>query len=167
MAGMASPRIRLLQAAVAIAGIVPVAAGLAGVILGPDMAGSLPHTLAGQLSLDSHFRYLSGLLLGIGLAFWSLIPAIATSGRTFRLLTAIVFTGGVGRLLGVGLAGLPPAPMRYALIMELVVTPLLCLWQWRVETQARAMAAPPGWPAPNRPRSRSAAPADAGRGPPG
>jgi hypothetical protein len=82
--------------------------------------------------LDLHYRYLSGLLLGIGLAFWLMIPRIERHGPAVRLLTAIVFVGGLGRLLGGVLHGFPPGPMTWALAMELVVTPLICLWQWRV-----------------------------------
>src|SRR5271154_6001977 len=52
---------RLLQISVAIAGLVPVGGGLAGVIWGPSMLGETV-----QNPLDSHFRYLSGLLAAIG-----------------------------------------------------------------------------------------------------
>jgi hypothetical protein len=117
-----------LQCVVAVAGLVPVAAGLGGMWLGPAMAGGLP----GDAALDSHFRYLSGLLLGVGLAFWCLIPGIATRGAAFRGLTAIVVLGGLGRALGFALNGMPPGGMLLALAMELLVTPLLCLWQARV-----------------------------------
>jgi hypothetical protein len=121
---------RLLQFAVAVCGLVPVGGGLAGVLLGPNMASNV--ALVEATGLDSHFRYLSGLLLGIGLAFWSLIPGIATRGAAFRLLTALVVAGGLGRLLGVVLEGVPPPPMLFGLAMELLVTPLLCLWQSRL-----------------------------------
>ncbi len=113
-----------LQLAVAIAGIVPVGAGLAGVLAGPSMLG-----IPWETAADSHFRYLSGLLLGIGLLFWTLIPDITRRTEAFRLLTAIVVLGGLGRLYGVFVEGVPPAPMIAALGMELVVTPLLCGWQ--------------------------------------
>lgn len=121
-------RVRPLQLAVAIAGLVPVGAGLAGMLCGTAMLGD-PDA---AVSTDSHFRYLSGLLLGIGLAFWRLVPHIATRGPEFRLLTALVVIGGTGRLLGLVLAGTPSPPMLFGLGMELVVTPLLCLWQARV-----------------------------------
>lgn len=120
---------RLLQVAVALFGCVPVFAGLAGVILGPGMTQD-----AGSASLDSHVRYLSGLLLGIGLVFWWNIPRIERVGPLFRVLTLIVFVGGLGRLLGVAMHGLPPGPMLFGLVMELVVTPALCLWQARVSS---------------------------------
>lgn len=124
---------RALQLAIALAGLVPVSAGLAGVMLGPDMVGALalppaPRTVA----LDSHVRYLSGLLLGIGLAFWSFIPTIERRTTEARLLTAIVFLGGLARLYGVVVAGWPSGPMTFGLAMELIVTPLICLWQARV-----------------------------------
>ena len=119
---------RALQAMVALLGLVPVLAGLSGVVLGASMAGPSP----GTPGLDSHFRYLSGLLLAIGLGFWSTVPSIERRTARFRLLTALVVAGGLGRLIGVLLDGLPPAPMLAGLGMELVVTPLLCAWQSRI-----------------------------------
>jgi hypothetical protein len=59
----------LLQFCVAVGGFIPVAAGAAGVIFGPDFVGATFGTAA-----DSHFRYLSGLFLGLGFGFWSTIP---------------------------------------------------------------------------------------------
>ena len=122
----------LLQLAILLAGLVPVSAGAAGVILGVSL---LTNAASGP-DLDSHFRYLSGLLLAIGLAFWGLIPGIERRGTMFRLLSFIVVAGGLGRLAGVILAGAPSIPMLATLGMELGVTPLLCLWQARIADQA-------------------------------
>ncbi len=119
---------RGLQIAIAAFGLVPVLGGLAGVVLGPGMAGDAATTL-GQ---DSHFRYLSGLLLGIGLVFWSLIPRVEREGRLFRLLTLIVAIGGLARLGGLLTIGVPPPAMLFGLVMELGTTPLLCFWQYRL-----------------------------------
>ena len=118
---------RLLQLAVAVAGLVPVTAGLDGALRGArflDVAADLP--------ADSHVRYLSGLLLGIGLAFWASIPHIERHAARFRLLAVIVVIGGLARLLALTGAGAPDRVMLFALIMELAVTPALCLWQQRV-----------------------------------
>ncbi len=118
---------RLLQLAVAAGGLVPVGAGLAGILMGPAMIGDAG---GGSMPLDSHFRYLSGLLLAIGLGFWSTIPDIERQGRRFRLLTALVVLGGLGRLWSLLTMGMPDAPMLFGLAMELAVTPLLALWQY-------------------------------------
>jgi uncharacterized protein DUF4345 len=118
---------RLLQIAVAIAGLVPVGAGLDGVLRGADLLH-----VAAAMPEDSHVRYLSGLLLGIGLAFWLSIPRIESHGARFRLLAAIVVLGGCARLLALGDGGTPGPVMFFALAMELIVTPLLFLWQRRI-----------------------------------
>ena len=119
---------RLLQAAVALAACVPVTAGLAGVLHGA------PAQAAG---FDSHFRYLSGLLLAIGLTFWSLIPGIERRGSVIRRLTFLVVLGGCARLYSVVVRG-DPGAMHWALAMELGVTPALCLLQAHVASRLRA-----------------------------
>ena len=83
----------LLQICVALAGWVPVGAGAAGILKGVGMIPRAAHLPA----LDSHYAYLSGLLLAIGLAFWSCIPDIERRTARVRLLTAIVVVGGLGR----------------------------------------------------------------------
>jgi hypothetical protein len=120
---------RALQIVVALACLVPVGAGGTGVLLGPRMLGP---TLAVSSDLDSHYRYLSGLLLGIGIGYLSTIPHIERHGRRFALLTAIVVAGGIGRLMSLLSHGPPSGPMQAALVMELLITPGLALWQRRV-----------------------------------
>ena len=115
----------LLQITIAILAFVPVTAGLSGVFAG---MGLTDETLF-DTALDSHLRYLSGILLAIGLMFWTSIPAIETKSARFQLLTALVFIGGLARLGGVIIHGMPPDGMMFGLFMELIVTPLLCLWQ--------------------------------------
>ena len=117
-----------LQRIVALAGIVPVAGGIYGVLTGINgLAGGVT-----DISLDSQYRYLSGLLAGIGILFWTCVPGIEGKACLFRFLTLVVVLGGLARLLGLYLTGLPSVTMLAALAMELVVTPLLCLWQTRI-----------------------------------
>ena len=123
---------RLLQLAVAFGGCVPVFAGAAGVLLGAGMTGD-----GGSAALDSHMRYLSGLLLGIGLVFWWLIPRIEKPTTLVPVLTLIVFIGGLARLGGIVAHGAPPGAMLFGLAMELVITPLICLWQHQIASRKR------------------------------
>lgn len=118
---------RLLQGAVMIFGFVPVLAGLAGALTGGGFLGESP-----GISTDSHVRYLSGLLLGIGLCFWSTVPRIEAMTARFRLLTFIVVIGGLARAYALAVMGAPSTGMMLALGMELAVTPGLCWWQGRV-----------------------------------
>ncbi len=124
---------RALRIAVALACFVPLIGGAAGALTGGAMLGLLP---ADHVTADSHVRYLSGLLLGIGIGFVTTIPDIERRGARFRSLTALVVVGGLARLGGLVLHGAPEWPMLFGLGMELVVTPALCAWQWRVARRA-------------------------------
>lgn len=130
---------RLLQSSVAVVGLIPVSAGMLGALKGTLMLGDF-----GDAALDSHYRYLSGLLLAIGVAFWTTIPDIERQGARFSLLTTIVVVGGFFRGLGMFLQGSPGPVMTAALGVELIVTPLLYLWQQRLARSAPmdASAAP-------------------------
>ena len=114
---------RALQCTVAVAATLPVVAGLWDVVHGLHGGGAWA---------INHERYLSGLLMAIGLGFWSGVPDIEARTGRFRLLGFVVVIGGLCRLLGV-LLGDPVSPsVAGALVMELGVTPALCLWQARI-----------------------------------
>ena len=123
---------KALQAVVAIACLIPILTGLDGVLRGAAMfkLATIPP------DLDSHYRYLSGIFLMLGLAFASTIPAIERNGARFRLLGAMVVTGGFARGLSWAAVGAPGLGHQLGLGMELVVVPLLMLWQARVARRA-------------------------------
>jgi hypothetical protein len=111
---------------VAVAAALPVAVGIWGVIHG------LAAGPGESASMLNHERYLSGLLAAIGLGFWTAIPDIEEKTGRVRLLTSLVVIGGLARLLGVTLGdGLSPATAG-PLVMELLVTPMICLMQARL-----------------------------------
>ena len=128
---------RLLQAAVALACLVPLSAGGLGVIESADMLKGVARPL--PVDLDSHYRYLSGLLLGLGIGFAACIPGIERMGAVFRTLGLVVVVGGLARLLSLLEAGVPSFGHLFGLAMELGTVPLLMLWQARV---ARRLEAP-------------------------
>ena len=114
-------RERMLAAAIAVAAIVPLAAGAAGVVTGFGFLGvaELPAGAA------SHARDLSGLLLGLGLATLWCAARLAERRGVFAALGLVVIVGGAARALGVMLDGLPPWEHAAALAMELGVVPAL------------------------------------------
>jgi hypothetical protein len=121
---------RLLQIATATACLVSLGMGGLSIVRGPDVlqgiSGAVP------VDLDSHYRYLSGLLLGIGLAFLAALPTIERRTETVRILGMLVVIGGLGRLLSLIGVGVPSAGHLFGLGMELLVTPLIVAWQGRV-----------------------------------
>lgn len=120
---------RALQVAMVMAGCVPVTAGLLGIVAAPAI---LQLGDACGPTCDSHVRYLSGLLLAVGLIAWCMVCWIEQAGPTMKLLTFMVVIGGLARLTSVAVFGWPSPAMVGALVMELVVTPTLCIWQQRL-----------------------------------
>ena len=117
---------RALQIAVALAGLVPVGAGALGAFR-PELL-----SLNGPPHAFTHAAYLSGLLLGLGLCFWSLVPTIERQDRVFSILTAVVVVGGLARAFTAARLGAFGLSVILPLIMELAVTPALWAWQRRV-----------------------------------
>lgn len=128
---------RLFQATVLVASIVPIAAGAAGILEGPAI---VPGVGSASSDLESHFRYLSGLLLGIGLAFVVCVADLERRVALYHALSLIVILGGFGRLLGAIETGVPTGGNLLALVMELVIVPLLLVWVRRIDSRRDAGA---------------------------
>lgn len=127
---------RLLQAAIVAGAAFSLFFGTVSVLQGVRV---LTHgTAPANIDLDSHFRYLSGIFLGVILAFYSCVPDIDRKGPRFRLLGALVVCGGLARLVGLLANGVPGRGHLFGVTMELVVTPLLVLWQVRVARRCAA-----------------------------
>jgi hypothetical protein len=130
---------RLLQCVIGVLAAVPVLAGLNGVLSGPAL---LAVKEPWPVDLDSHFRFLSGVFLAIGIAWYSCIPGIEANGGRFRLLAALTVTGGLARLVSLIAMGPPSAGHLYGVVTELLVVPLLVLWQMRVASRFRQASRP-------------------------
>ena len=117
---------RGLQIAILLLAAIPTAAGAVGCALGP---GFLSLQEPWPADLDSHFRFLSGIFVVIGLGFYSCLRGIERKTRRFRTLAGLVWAGGLARLLSLTIAGAPSLPHLAGLGMELLVVPGLVLWQ--------------------------------------
>ena len=126
---------RLLQTVVAIACLVPLTVGGISVLHGPSFLGHPPVI---PTDLDSHFRYISGIFFGVGIAFATCILAIETKGPRFRLLGALVVCGGLARLVSLLSVGPPSKGHIFGFAMELGAVPLLMLWQTGFARRYRA-----------------------------
>jgi hypothetical protein len=130
---------RLLQGVVAIACLLPLLVGGQGILQGPAPFGHLADV---PRDLDSHFRYISGIFFATGLGFLSCIPHIETKGPRFRLLGGLIVVGGFARLVSLIDVGMPSRGHVLGLGMEILVVPLLMLWQARLARRALSNAGP-------------------------
>jgi hypothetical protein len=120
---------RLLQAVMCLTLLLPLSAALAGTLGGPHFLGKPPVI---PTDLDSHFRYISGLFLGMLLLFASCIPHVERHGPRLRMLAFMVFIGGLFRFYSLVAIGTPSTGHLVGLGIELVELPLILLWQARV-----------------------------------
>jgi hypothetical protein len=118
---------KLLQIAVAVAGFAGVFLGLTGVLF-----GTLHTDLSGDVVLDSYVRFGKGVLLAIGLIYWSCVPRIEQRGDRISLITFILLCGTLSRLFSAVGHGVPTLGIVLNLVAGLLLVPLLWLWQRRV-----------------------------------
>ena len=80
---------------------------------------------------DSHYRYITGYYLSLTLFAWWVILNIEKHVVPLRIVSAAIFTGGVGRLISMLEVGLPGSVDIGFTVLELLF-PLLLLWQARL-----------------------------------
>jgi Domain of unknown function (DUF4345) len=118
---------KLLQIALALAGLLSGGFGLAGIFVGASFT-----PFSGDVMMDSYIRFLKGMLLGIGLIYWSAIPQIERHSERISLVTFILVLGGVARLIAVIGHGVPTIGITVGLAGALIAAPMLWAWQRRI-----------------------------------
>lgn len=118
-----------LKIAVGLTALVPITNGILGILKGPAM---IERTSLYSLSLDSHYRYLSGLPLGLGFLLLRSLSKIEHDGSDLQRVTLLIFIGGLGRLYGLFRIGHDRNSVLLTL-SELFVLPLLCMYQNRIQ----------------------------------
>jgi len=111
---------------VAVLALIPIGAGAAGVFYGLAFPG-FDVSVANPDS-QSHFRFLSGIFLAMGLAYWSVALGIGNWLQRFQLLAMLTFIGGLARLVSLASNGAPSIGHQIGLGMELIAVPLLLFW---------------------------------------
>lgn len=128
---------RLLQGVIAATCTVSLSASVTSILQGPAWLMDYGYV---STDLDSHFRYLSGLLLAIAIGFLSCMRGIEQKGPRLRLLAAIVVVGGLARAYSWGVAGIPSLGHLGGLTIELVIVPVVTAWQWSFARRANREA---------------------------
>ena len=82
-------------------------------------------------------RFGKGLLLAIGLIYWSCVPQVERRGDRISLVTFILVFGTLSRLFSVVGHGVPTLGIVANLIAGLILVPLLWLWQRHVAARAQ------------------------------
>jgi Domain of unknown function (DUF4345) len=122
---------RALQIATGRLAIIPAAAGLLG-LLGVEDPVYVAVGVPRLVLFDTNLRFFSGVWVRLGLALFWLITHIATQIILFRAIWAMIFIGGLGRLLSIWLAGAPPVAFMVFTAIEPIGAPLFIWRQCRL-----------------------------------
>ena len=95
--------------------------------------GTLP--LPHEPLLDTNLRFYSGLWLVIGIAILATVRTFENHLGMYYLIWAMLFVGGVGRMMSLIIMGPPPFPIVALMILELSGAPLLAYWQTHMPPQ--------------------------------
>lgn len=125
---------RILQTILALIALVAIVTGMWSIISGvADKSNeiSINTNNSAHIIFDSNYRYYSGLWLGVGFALLWIIPTIEKQKSAFRLISCIIFIGGIGRIVSM-LTLAPPHPLFIFFTVIELLFPLLILMQNRI-----------------------------------
>lgn len=121
---------RALQLTLGALAAVPLASGLAGMVLGASALPGDDSRVAA--SLDSEYRFASAFWAACAPALWWSLPRVEREAPLLRAVCGTVALGGVGRLLAWRASGRPHPVFVAALALELVGMPAVLAWQGRL-----------------------------------
>lgn len=121
---------RALQVTLGVLSVIPFLSGLVGMLVGPRALPGVTEAL--DATADSEYRFLSAFWFTTAPVIWSAIPHIEERTSLVRRLTAVVFAGGLARLVSWRVTGRPSPVFIAAIVLELVGIPAVMAWQSRI-----------------------------------
>jgi hypothetical protein len=120
---------RGLQVTITIFSVLPLLVGGLGIVLGTTRW--LPAQMI-TADFDSHYRYIAGYYVSLGLLGLWVAPKIEKHTGLLRIICASIFIGGLGRVASIVQVGLPGPMATVFTIFELCFPLVLLLWQAKV-----------------------------------
>ena len=112
-----------------VAAVIPILTGLWTVVAGGD---SVPHPNAAPPNVESELRFYAVWWIGAGLFLAWLAPRVTERTLELRVFFALLFLGGVSRVLAAIDTDWPSTGQSVLLGLELVLPVVFIAWQARV-----------------------------------
>ena len=114
----------LLRSLLLILGVASIGISLAHIILGP---GAIPGSIPVNATMDSQDRFFAALFLAYGVAVLWCLKDWRSRLFEIRVLVAVLFVGGLARLVSIAIVGLPH-PFYVTMTIVEIVLPLAVAW---------------------------------------
>lgn len=122
---------RGLQICLVILGLVPVITGILG-MFGVDDPLYASLGLSRSPLLDGNMRFFGGVWFVLGVTVLLTVRSLEKHFELYKILWAMIFVGGIGRLLSITLVGLPPIPFIGLTVLEIVGAPIFLYWHRQI-----------------------------------
>ena len=122
------PDVKFLKLFVLIGAAIPLITGPLSMLGLHDPIYAMTPT-ADDSILDSNTRFFGGLWLVCGLALLTTLRTLDQPNPLFRWIMLGIVAGGVGRLISMAALAVPPAPFIAVTVLEIVVIPVVIVWQ--------------------------------------
>ena len=124
---------KLFRIVLGVLGLVPIYIGVTGMIFGLEL---LVPGAEINARVDGQYRYLSAIYLGFGCLLIWIQFRLKQERELFRILMAMVFVAGIGRVIGIVNYGIPELPIILATAFELIFPPFFLWWHnWILREQ--------------------------------
>lgn len=114
----------LLRSLLFILGVSSIGISLGHIVLGTD---AIPGSIPVNATLDNQDRFFAALFLSYGVAVLWCLRDLRSRLPEIRALVAILFLGGLARLVSIAIVGLPH-PFYVAMTIVELVLPLAVVW---------------------------------------
>ena len=81
---------------------------------------------------DNQFRFAFGIFFAQGITLLYILPKVESRLHLFRFVALALFIGGIGRLLNIVEYGVVDSVIVGPTVVELVLVPIMALWQTRI-----------------------------------
>lgn len=120
---------RLLSGVLYVGGAVPIVTGVFAVLTGAE---GMPGQNEASASVESELRFFAVFWIAFGAAVVWAAPRVARETSLVRALMAVLFLGGLARAIAWAAEGRPHGLFIALMAIELVLPPVIVLWQSRV-----------------------------------
>ena len=119
----------------ALLGSVALIAGLAALLVGPEL---VPGVKDPSANLDSEWRFFATWYATAGAVLLATVPRVETSAVVIRVVTAAFFVAGGSRAISIAVVGAPDTQFVALMVVELALGPVLVPWQAAVARKSAA-----------------------------